>query len=340
MNVNEQLADSQENISKVLVTGGAGLLGKELISQLLKEGKQVIALINKTPLANVDSDKLQQINCNILDIIGLEEAMLGVDQVYHCAAIVSFNPAQQKEMFKINIEGTANVVNAALNAGVKKLVHVSSVAALGRLRESEPITEKMNWTEETSNSKYGQSKYLGELEVWRGIAEGLDAVIVNPVIILGAGEWNAGSSQLFKIAYNEFPWYTEGVTGFVDVQDVAKAMINLMESDISSERFIISAENKSYRDVFNLIARAFNKKQPSKKVTPLLAKIVWRLEAIKSLFSGKNPLLTRETAATAMAVVHFNNSKLLQYLPAFTYQSIEASIINTCGILQQKLNNH
>ena len=340
MNVNEQLADSQENISKVLVTGGAGLLGKELISQLLKEGKQVIALFNKTPLANVDSDKLQQINCNILDIIGLEEAMLGVDQVYHCAAIVSFNPAQQKEMFKINIEGTANVVNAALNTGVKKLVHVSSVAALGRLRESEPITEKMNWTEETSNSKYGQSKYLGELEVWRGIAEGLDAVIVNPVIILGAGEWNAGSSQLFKTAYNEFPWYTEGVTGFVDVQDVAKAMINLMESDISSERFIISAENKSYRDVFNLIARAFNKKQPSKKVTPLLAKIVWRLEAIKSLFSGKNPLLTRETAATAMAVVHFNNSKLLQYLPAFTYKSIEASIINTCGILQQKLNNH
>jgi len=340
MNVNEQLADSQENISKVLVTGGAGLLGKELISQLLKEGKQVIALFNKTPLANVDSDKLQQINCNILDIIGLEEAMLGVDQVYHCAAIVSFNPAQQKEMFKINIEGTANVVNAALNTGVKKLVHVSSVAALGRLRESEPITEKMNWTEETSNSKYGQSKYLGELEVWRGIAEGLDAVIVNPVIILGAGEWNAGSSQLFKTAYNEFPWYTEGVTGFVDVQDVAKAMINLMESDISSERFIISAENKSYRDVFNLIARAFNKKQPSKKVTPLLAKIVWRLEAIKSLFSGKNPLLTRETAATAMAVVHFNNSKLLQYLPAFTYQSIEASIVNTCGILQQKLNNH
>jgi nucleoside-diphosphate-sugar epimerase len=327
------------NRAKILVTGGSGLVGKELISQLLSKGESVTAIYNKTPLADFKSANLLQYHCNILDVAGLEEIMQGVDEVYHCAAIVSFVPARQKEMFTINIEGTANIVNAALHAGVKKLVHVSSVAALGRIREDELVTEQMNWSEETSNSKYGQSKYLGELEVWRGIAEGLDAVIVNPVIILGDGGWDEGSSQIFKTVYNEFPWYTEGVTGFVDVRDVAKAMIGLMESNASSQRFILSAANHCYRDIFNMIAKAFNKKVPSKNVTPLLAKIVWRLEAFKSFFTGKNPLITKETAATALAKVYYNNSKLPQFLPGFQYEQIEATIQHTCSRLQHKLNN-
>ena len=175
----------------ILVTGGAGLLGEELITQLLVQGKQVRAIYNKTPLADFRSENLQQLQCNILDVVGLEEAMKDIEQVYHCAAIVTFNPKRKQEMFKINIEGTANVVNAALEARVKKMVHVSSVAALGRIRENTPINESMNWTEETSNSNYGQSKYLAELEVWRGIGEGLDAVMVNPVVILGAGDWDS-----------------------------------------------------------------------------------------------------------------------------------------------------
>jgi nucleoside-diphosphate-sugar epimerase len=241
-------------------------------------------------------------------------------------------------LFKINIEGTANVVNAAINAGVKKMVHVSSVAALGRIRENETVNETMNWTEETSNSNYGQSKFLGELEVWRGTGEGLDAVIVNPTIILGAGNWHAGSSQIFKSVYEEFPWYAEGVTGFVDVRDVARAMIHLMESNISNHRFIISAENKSYREVFNLIAKAFNKKVPHKAVTPLLAKFIWRLEAIKSKFTKKDPLVTKETATTALATVHFDNSKLIKFLPGFSYTKLEDTIAHTCYVLQQELN--
>ena len=198
----------------------------------------------------------------------------------------------------------------------------------------------MNWTEETSNSNYGQSKYLGELEVWRGIGEGLDAVMVNPVIILGEGDWNAGSSRIFKSVYDEFPWYAEGVSGFVDVRDVAKAMIALMESDISSERFIISAENRSYREVFNLIANAFGKKQPSKKVTPFIAGVVWRLEAVKKMFTGKNPLITKESAASALANVYFENNKLLKFLPDFRYRPIEETVTDTCAGMQHKLNNH
>jgi nucleoside-diphosphate-sugar epimerase len=322
----------------VLVTGGAGLLGKELLKQLLAAGEKVRAIYNKTPLPNFSSPNLQQVQCNILDPLGLEEAMEDVSEVYHCAAIVTFNPARKSELFKINIEGTTNVVNAALSCGVRKMVYVSSVAALGRLREGQEVNESMNWTEETSNSNYGESKYLAELEVWRGIGEGLEAVIINPVIILGDGDWNAGSSQIFKSVYNEFPWYTEGVTGFVDARDVVKAMLALMKSEISSERFIISAENRSYREVFDLIARAFNKRLPQKKVTPFIARVVWRLEGLKSFFTKRDPLVTRETAVSALTRVYFDNSKLRKYLPGFSYRTLEETIVDTCAVMQQKLN--
>lgn len=322
----------------ILVTGGAGLLGAALITQLLDQGKKVRAIYNKTPLPNFNSINIEQLQCNILDVVGLEEAMMGIEEVYHCAAIVTFNPKRKMEMFKINIEGTANMVNIALEAGIKKMVHVSSVAALGRIREDELINETMNWTEETSNSNYGQSKYLAELEVWRGIGEGLNAVMVNPVVILGAGDWNSGSSKLFQTAYNEFPWYAEGTTGFVDVKDVVKIMTQLMESDITAQRFIVSAENRSYRDVFTLMAKAFNKKPPHKIVTPLIAKIVWRLEALKSLFTKQDPLVTKETAKTALARVNFDNNKLKKYLPQFSYRAIEDTITETCSVFQHKLN--
>lgn len=322
----------------ILVTGGAGLVGNELIKQLLADGKKVRAIFNKTPLQISSYENLEQFQCDILDVIGLEEAMKDIAQVYHCAAIVTFNPKRKEEMYKVNIEGTANIVNAALDAGVSKLVHVSSVAAMGRIREDKPIDETMYWTEETSNSRYGQSKYLAEMQVWRGIGEGLDAVIINPVIILGAGDWNGSSSQLFKSVYNEFPWYADGTTGFVDVRDVAKAMIQLMNSNISAGRFIISAENRSYADVLNLMAKAFDKKPPYKKVTPLLAKIVWRLEAVKSLFTGKDPLVTKETVKTALAKVNFDNSKLKKFLPGFTYRGIEEAVSYTCAVLKQKHN--
>ena len=325
---------------RILVTGGSGLLGMELITQLLAAGKNVTAIYNKTPLDGFSSTALKTIQCNILDVVGLEEVMTGIDELYHCAGKVSFAPGEVDMLYKINVEGTANVVNAALNAGIKKMVHVSSVAALGRIRENESITENMHWTQETSNSKYGQSKYMGELEVWRAIAEGLNAVIVNPSLILGPGNWEESSTEIFKSVYDGSPWYAEGTTGFIDVRDAASAMIQLMESGIASERFILSGENSSYRDVFFRIADAFNKKRPSKKVTPFLAAVVWRLEAIKSKFTRRSPLITKETAATALAKVAFDNSKLKNHLPAFKFYSLDETIDNTCSVLQQKLNIH
>jgi len=332
------MSDSNSVKGRVLVTGSSGLLGRELISQLLAKGKLVTALYNKKKFEGPASENLKLLQCDILDVTGLEEAMEGVEELYHCAGKVSFNGSDAGALFKVNVEGTANVVNAALEAGVRKMVHVSSVAALGRIRKDEMIDESMQWTEETSNSKYGQSKYLGELEVWRGIAEGLNAVIVNPTIILGVGDHDESSTKIFKSVYNEFPWYSEGVTGFVDVADVAKAMIQLMESDIVSERFIISAENRTYREVFNSMADAFGKKRPTKKVTAWLASVVWRLERIKSKFTGKQPLVTKETAATALAIAVYDNSKLKKYLPSFEYLTLEQTIKSTCSVLQQKLN--
>lgn len=324
---------------KILVTGASGLIGNELIRQLLSRGNDVTAIYNKTPL-EISTKALKTIQCDILDVVGLEEVMTGMQQVYHCAGMVSFAPGIEPQLYKINVEGTANVVNAALNAGVAKFVHVSSVAALGRLREEGPINEHMQWTETISNSKYGRSKYLGEMEVWRGIAEGLNAVIVNPTVVLGPGDWNSGSTEIFKSVYNEFPWYAEGTTGFIDVRDVVKAMIMLMDSDISAERFILSAENSSYRELFNHIADAFNKKRPTKKVTPFLAAIVWRVEAFKSKFTGKAPMVTKETAHTALAKLRYDNNKIKKFLPSFQYESLDVTIKHTCAALQQKLNIH
>ena len=254
----------------IFVTGASGLVGSHLIQSLIDKGITVRALYRHTIPNFKGADKVNWIKGDILEVATLEEAMQGVSQVYHCAAIVSFSPKQAATMLHANVEGTANVVNACIRHEIQKLVYVSSVAALGRIRQGAPVDEHMNWTPETSNSIYGKSKYLAEIEVWRGMGEGLNVAIVNPVIILGAGDWNKGSSEIFKSAYNEFPWYTKGVSGFVDVMDVIDAMQLLMQSDVQGQRYIISGANLPYQEIFTQIANGFNKRPPSKKVTPTL----------------------------------------------------------------------
>ncbi len=319
----------------ILVTGGAGLVGNEVINQLLAQGKKVKAIYNST---NIEAKQnLEVVQCNILDVITLEEILHDVTEVYHCAALVSFAPKDAEKLYKINVEGTANIVNACLQANVRKLVYVSSVAALGRIREGQKINETMQWTAETSNSVYGQSKYLAELEVWRGAAEGLQIAVVCPAIILGYSDWNSGSTKLFKSVYDGFPWYSTGTSGFVDVVDVAAAMLALMQSSIVNEKFILSAESVSYQHVLTLIANGFGKKAPAKKVTPFLAGLTWRLEALKSFFTNTNPLITKETATTALANVAYDNNKLLQAIPNFKYKKLEDTIAETCKKLLENL---
>ena len=312
----------------IFITGATGLLGSHLIKELLKHNVNIQALY-RTEIPFSDS-KIEWIKGDIFDTVLLEEVLNDVDEVYHCAAKVSFNPKNKKELFKTNIEGTANVVNACINTDVKKLLHVSSVAAMGRLREGAIINESMQWSEEGNNSIYGESKYLAEMEVWRGISEGLNAVIINPSIILGAGDWNNGSSEIFKTVYKEFPYYSEGITGFVDVEDTVKLMITLMNSNVTSQRFIISAENISYKDLFFMIAEAFHKKKAHKKITASMANIVWRFEAIKSLLTNKAPFITKETAAAALAKVQFDNRKLFEALPSFNYTPLQITVERIC----------
>lgn len=320
----------------ILITGATGLVGQHLAQALVQQQQKVRATYRSEIPTFKGADEIEWVKADILDILSLEPVMENITEVYHCAAVVSFHPSNKAILHQTNVDGTANVVNVCIQSGIRKLVYVSSVGALGRMRKEATINETMHWTPESSNSEYGKSKYLAEMEVWRGIGEGLKAVIVNPVIILGPGDWEKGSSGIFKSAYKEFPWYTDGVSGFVDVRDVVNAMTSLMKSDITGERFIVCAENISYRDLFSSMARCFGKKPPHKKVTPFLAALVWRLEAIKGMITGKAPLLTKETAHTAQARVYFDNSKLLRFLPEFRYTPLQESIAFICKELQQR----
>lgn len=325
----------------VFVTGGTGLLGGYLLRELLGRREKIKALYRgQYPiLLNTNEiNAIEWINGDIFDTTLLYKVCSSCDEVYHCAGMVSFNPSRKWDLIRVNVQGTANLVNACIAEGVKKLVHVSSVSALGRKRNNTTVTENEKWSEDNNLSGYGKSKYLAELEVWRGISEGLCAVIVNPTIILGVGNWDNSSTAMFKNAYKEFPWFTEGISGFVDATDVATVMIELMKSDISEERFIVTGENLGYREVFLLMSKYFQKKPPKWKVSPMIASMVWRWEGLKSMFTSEDPLLTKETAETALMKVYFDNSKLLKFLPGFSFRPLEQSIAESCHDYLVRLN--
>jgi nucleoside-diphosphate-sugar epimerase len=258
--------------------------------------------------------------------VSLDDAMEGVDIIVHAAAMVSFAASDKKTMFKVNVEGTANVVNVALERGVRRIVHISSVAALGRTSNGERVTEEKQWAEGNMNTVYAITKYKSEIEVWRGMAEGLEGVILNPSIILGYGNWNNSSSAIFKASYNQFPWYSSGINGFVYVNDVARAAVALMESNINGERYIVNGDNWSYQQLFNTIADAFGKKRPHRKVTPAAVNVALAVEKIRSVFTSRSPLLTRETARVAQSETWFVNSKITAALPDFYFTPLAESI--------------
>ncbi|KAA2244949.1 NAD-dependent epimerase/dehydratase family protein [Chitinophaga agrisoli] len=316
----------------ILVTGGTGFLGSYLLRALVNAGKPVRALYRERIPAQLQDiqQQVQWFQGDILDVTSLEEAMQGITQVYHCAAIVSFHPSTRQCMMQINVEGTANVVNMALDAGVQKLVHVSSVAALGRAKNNAAIDERAEWQDSRNNSQYAVSKYRGEMEVWRGIAEGLNAAIVNPAIILGSGFWQEGSGTLVKHVWKEFPFYTSGVNGYVDVEDVVRVMMLLMDGPVKGQRFVLAAENRSYFDLFSEMAGQLGKKPPHISVQPWMAEVVWRLEKVKGLFSDAKPVVTKETARTAQLQMYYDSSKLLKTLPGFQFKPLTQTIAEIC----------
>jgi len=247
---------------------------------------------------------------DVLDPGFLYEAFEGITGIYHCAAMVSFNPDEHRQMMITNVQGTANVVNMALERGVQKLCHVSSIAALGGVPGPEGLDEGSLFEPPQKPSAYAKSKFLSEREVWRATEEGLPAVIVNPSVILGPGDWSGGSPRLFDLVYKGLKFYSDGITGFVDVRDVAAIMIRLMESDIVNERYILNAGNHSYGEVFRLMAKALGKPAPSIRVNRLMAELSWRALALKAFLTGRQPAITKETARSALNDYRYTSHKV------------------------------
>ncbi len=329
----------------ILVTGGTGLVGSHLLTELVRSGKQVRAIkrgaSNRSRVEALINDadlysNIEWIEADIMDIYSLIEVMDCVTHIYHCAAVISFNPADSANMLKVNVDGTANVVNAALEKGVKKLCFVSSIAAIGRTINGETVTEKTPWKTSPNNSKYAISKYGAEREVWRGSIEGLDAVIVNPSIIIGPGDWNTGSCKMFKQAWSGLKFYTTGINGFVDVRDVCRIMVQLMDSDIRNERYIISSENYPFRDLFNAACKALGKPLPYIKAGSWLSGLTWRLEALRSFFTGSRPLITKETARSANQQYYYSNEKIRKALN-YNFIPVEESVKDTCAVFLKEV---
>ena len=318
----------------VLVTGGTGFLGSYIIKNLVEKGYAVRAIrrSNKLPfwIPNEIFDKVEWMEGDVLDVVALEEAMEGVDTVIHSAAVVSFIKRDRQNMYQVNVEGTANVVNMMLEKNVRRLVHISSVAALGRSAGGGHVNEEKKWEESKVNTHYAKSKFKAELQVWRGTGEGLEAVILNPSTILGYGDWNNGSCGIFKNVFKEIKWYVSGINGFVDVEDVAKAAVLVMESPVNEQRYIVNGATWPFKKLQETIADGLGKKRPSRLITSFLLNIAWRLEKIRSILTGKKPLLTKESARVAQSRTWFENDKLLKALPGFSFTPLEETIKRAC----------
>lgn len=325
----------------ILVTGGTGLVGSHLLFQLLKSNASIRAIYRrKKTLERVKHvfsyfsddaealfNKIEWIEADINDIPKLQDVFKDITHVYHCAAFVSFEPDKYILLRKINIEGTANIVNLSISHQVAKLCYVSSIATIGHHSNPEKlIDEQTDWNPEADNSVYAITKYGAELEVWRGTQEGLDAVIINPGIILGAGYWHGGSSgNLFKRIYNGMSYYTEGVTGYVDIWDVVNAMEQLMMSTIKNEGYILVAENLSFKTFQIKTAKALRVNPPTKEAKSWLIGIAWRLDWLNHFFFGKRRSLSKQAAKSALSVTNYDASKLENSLN-FEFKSIDESI--------------
>jgi len=319
----------------ILVTGATGFLGSEVAKQLVEQGHRIRCIKRSTssipallaPLAA----NIEWVEADLLDIFSLENALEGVTQVYNCAAWVSLRQADKDIMIYTNVTGTGNLVNLCMQYNCR-LVHVSSIAAVGQAKPGELITEKHHLDQATETDGYAISKLESEMEVWRGIAEGLDAVIVNPSMIIGPNAGTTGSGELFETIRKGLKFYTIGGIGFVDVEDVAKSMIMLMNSEISGERFIVNAENPTYKDISAEIAACFGKEAPSILAKPWMMELAWRGAKFISLITGKRPSIDKTSAQSASVMRQFDNSKIKKAI-GIEFKPLSVSIKEVCAAL-------
>lgn len=334
----------------VLVTGGTGLVGSHLLFHLVNKGFSVKAIhrknsdINKVEkIFSYYSDqskalfkKIEWIEADLNDLPQLEIAFSNITHVYHTAALISFNPRDYKKLQKVNVEGTANIVNLCIANSIKKLCYVSTIGAIGSSVNGNEMTEENEWND-THTNVYALTKYDAEMEVWRGSQEGLKVAIVNPGVIIGPGFWNSGSGKFFKVANKGKSFYPPSGTGFIAVNDVVKMMFSLMESTINSERFIAVSENLSYKKVLTTIAGNLKKPVP-KKVLPLwLLQILWRLDWFRCFISSGNRKLTKNTVYSLKRDRIYSNEKIEKHLP-LNYESIEKVIAFSCRHFSKEIN--
>lgn len=313
----------------ILITGSTGLVGSRILFELLARGKKVRALKRtgsdtefvRHVFVFYDPDNGERLwenidwfTVDILDTETLAAAFDGVQTAYHTAALVSYHPADADKLIEVNATGTANVVNAALNAGVEKLCYISSVAALGKAKYGSPTSEDDLWTRETNTSNYGLSKFMAEREVWRGTAEGLPAVILNPSIILGPAKPDQSSGMLMDVIRKGSAFYPPGITGYVDVRDVSAVAIELLESDIQNERFLVNGENCKFKDLLSISAGVFGGKKPKYKISFWMLTIARYALKIRELITGKRTPVTKETARSAFRINTFSAAKVKQRL--------------------------
>jgi dihydroflavonol-4-reductase len=327
-----------KSIIMILITGGTGLLGTHLLPALINSGESVRVLIRESSdyrkilsvwqyyYKNPENllEKIDWFRGDVTNKPDVYNALENVERVYHCAACVSFDRSKGHEMSEVNVQGTRYVVDMCLERNIKKLLYVSSVATIGPGIDNELLTEENKWAINPKLS-YSKTKTLAEHEVWRGINEGLNSVIINPSIILGAGYSGENSYRFFETIFKGQKYYTNGVTGFVDVRDVVKIMIMLMNSEISGERFIVNGENLSYRDLFIKISDAFGMNPPVKHATKLMTSLAWRAELLLSVLSGRNPKITQQTAKSAHNIQRYSSGKLINQT-GFTFTEIEDTI--------------
>lgn len=321
----------------VLITGATGFLGSELALQLVRQGVSVRctkrASSSIPEILKPFAEQIEWVEADLMDVFALERAVAGAAQVYHCAAWVSLKQADKKDMIRVNVTGTANLVNLCMDYDCR-LVHVSSVAAIGLAKPGDLITENHHLDQATETDGYALSKLESEMEVWRGIAEGLDAVIVNPSIIIGASAGASGSGELFDRVRKGLKFYTSGSCGFVDVEDVAKCMIALMNTDIIAERFIISAENCTFRQITAEIAEGFGVKPPSVHANPWMLGLAWRGARVWGWLTHGKPLLDKVSAQSASVTRDYDNSKIKKAI-GFEFKPVSESVKEICARLKR-----
>ncbi|KAA2219590.1 NAD-dependent epimerase/dehydratase family protein [Maribacter flavus] len=322
----------------VLVTGGTGLVGCHLLLRLvlskvkvraiyrseekLEDVKKVFAYYQNNP--ETIFNQIEWVQGNILDVPSLEAAFLGIEQVYHAAALISFDPRDFKKLRKVNVEGTANMVNLCIHHKIKKLCHVSTIGTIGRSTAGKEATESNDWNELHTNV-YALTKYSAEMEVWRGSQENLNVVIVNPGVIVGPGFWNSGSGKLFTTVNKAYSYYPPGGTGFVSVTDVVSVMTLLMASTIKNERFILVAENTTYKEIMTSIATALGKKPPRKELKKWQLEVGRYFDFLKTLFTGKPRTITKNEIYSLLHPESYSSEKVRTLLH-FEFEPLKESI--------------